>query len=256
MDMECPDELSKLFFELSSESRLGILREVRVKPLRMQEVARKLDLTDTEAIRQLRRLSEAFMISRQPDGKYSLTNYGEFLLSFIPPMEFALKHKQYLIGHDVFCLPYELINRLGELSTGEFTGEAMRDFNRVRKMAVEAEEYIWAAAEEVETSHPPITNEKVSKGVKVKVLLQKDFLRKFTIDKEVELLKERRYLERLNFSLFITEKEAVLCLRRHNGEMDYAGIFGTCEKFRKWTRDLFTYYWEKAERWYPNIKIE
>ncbi len=60
----------------------------------------------------------------------------------------------------------------------------------------------------------------------------------------------------LGFSLFVTEKEAGISLRRHTGEMDYAGIFGKNEKFRKWTRDLFTYYWERAERWYPSINIE
>ena len=45
--------LEKLFFELASESRLGILRELQKENLKMQEIARRLDVTPTEAFRQL-----------------------------------------------------------------------------------------------------------------------------------------------------------------------------------------------------------
>ena len=76
------------------------------------------------------------------------------------------------------------------------------------------------------------------------------------VNQEVEHLKERKYLERIPVTLLITEKESVVNLRRHNGEMDPIGFFGTDEKFRKWTRDLFMYCWERAEQWYPGIQIK
>ncbi len=41
-----------LFFELASESRLNMLRELSRSQLKMQEITRKLDLTATEASRQ------------------------------------------------------------------------------------------------------------------------------------------------------------------------------------------------------------
>ena len=59
--MENQSELAKLFFELASDSRLSILFELRNEALKMQDVARRLDVTATEAFRQLERLSAALL---------------------------------------------------------------------------------------------------------------------------------------------------------------------------------------------------
>ena len=81
--------LDKLFFELASESRLGILFELQTKNLKMQEVAQKLGLTHTEVFRQLQRLSEAMLIQKQPDGAYAITQNGKLLLEFSHSFEFV-----------------------------------------------------------------------------------------------------------------------------------------------------------------------
>ena len=86
--MENRDELDKLFFELASESRLGILHELQAKELKMQEMARRLDLTDTEACRQLQRLSEARLVQKQPNGAYILTAYAKLVLGISSPLDF------------------------------------------------------------------------------------------------------------------------------------------------------------------------
>ena len=51
--IECLEGLDRLFFELASESRLSILCTLQTGGLRMQEIARRLNMTDTEASRQL-----------------------------------------------------------------------------------------------------------------------------------------------------------------------------------------------------------
>ncbi len=253
--MEDNGEISKVLFELSSNRRANILFSIANGNLKMQQIAKSLDMTMTEAFRHLQRLSEAKLVEKKPDGAYEITSLGNLATDFLSGFNFIFRNGNYFLEHDVASLPYEFVSRLGELSAGEFCGEAMSDFNRVRKMVQEAEEYIWAIAEQVDTSHTPITNEKASKGLKVKFIMQKDLAKEFKITQEVELLKERRYLERVNVSLLITEKESAINLRRHNGEMDYTGFFGKDQRFRKWAQDLFTYYWERAERWYPGIQI-
>ena len=52
-------EIEGLFYELASESRFSILQELKEKSWKMNELARKLDLTTTETFRQLQRLNEA-----------------------------------------------------------------------------------------------------------------------------------------------------------------------------------------------------
>ena len=118
-------------------------------------------------------------------------------------------------------------------------------------MVYEAEEYIFAMAEQSESSHVQVTNEKVSKGLEFKFIMQQSLAETIKVTPEVEYLKQRRSLQRICVTLLITEKESVVHFRRHNGEMHYTGFFGKDEKFRKWTRDLFKYYWEQAEPWYP-----
>ena len=89
--MENAERLDRLFFELASESRLNILQELQTKNLKMQEIARRLDLTATDAFRQLERLSAALLVQRQPDGAYALTQYGKLELHLSSSMDFRIK---------------------------------------------------------------------------------------------------------------------------------------------------------------------
>ena len=61
-------EIEKLFYELASESRFSILQELKEKDWKMNDVARKLDITTTETFRQLQRLSDASLAKKQPEG--------------------------------------------------------------------------------------------------------------------------------------------------------------------------------------------
>ena len=124
------DGLDKLLFELASESRLGILRELQAKNLKMQEAARRLDLTATDAFRQLQRLSEASLIRRQPDGSYSITAYGRLVLQSTSSLEFLEKHKEYFLTHDLLSLPSQFVNRIGELSHANLNMDSMENINR------------------------------------------------------------------------------------------------------------------------------
>ena len=78
--MDDQEGLDKLFFELASESRLGMLNELSKQDGKMREIARKLELTTTEAFRQLQRLTEALLVQKKPEGTYSITEYGLLVL--------------------------------------------------------------------------------------------------------------------------------------------------------------------------------
>ena len=93
--------MAKLFFELASESRLCILRELQKENLKMQEIARRLDVTPTEAFRQLERLSAASLVQRQPDGTFALAEYGKLVLQISTSLDFISKHKEYFSTHDL-----------------------------------------------------------------------------------------------------------------------------------------------------------
>ena len=271
--MEENEEVSRVLFELSSNRRASILFEVEKKNLKMQQLAKSLDMTVTETFRHLQRLSDAKLVEKKNDGSYAITALGNLAISFLSSFNFILKNTDYFLEHSAPSLPYEFINRLGELSDGEFCGDTMSTLNRARELVYKAEESLWVIGEEIDSSHIQATNQKISMGLKFKFIMQNDLAKTIKLAPEMLLCPhckkamaqdeskfkerqcrhcERKSLERICLSLLISEKEAVICLRRNKGEMDYSGFFGTNEKFRKWCQDLFSYYWEKAERWYPS----
>ena len=249
------DRLSKMLFEFASDRRVGILFEVEKKNLKMQQIAKALDMNVTETFRHLQRLSDAQLIEKRVDGTYAITTLGALSIGLLNNLDFIFEHSNYFLEHDFSCLPYEFVNRLGELSRGEFCGDTLTTLNRVRDMVFDAEEYIWTISEQSESSHVQVANEKVSKGLQFRFIMQKNLAKTIKIVPEVEHLKERKWLERTCVTLLITKKESVVHFRRHSGEMHYVGFFGKDERFRKWTRDLFMYYWDRAEPWHPKIRI-
>jgi predicted transcriptional regulator len=254
-ETEEDSEISKVLFELASNRRASILFEVEKQNLKMQQISKSLNMTVTETFRHLQRLSDAKLVEKKNDGTYGITSLGKLATGFLSGFNFILKNSDFFLEHDVSSLPYEFINRLGELSNADCCKEAMSNMNRARKIVLEAEKFLWAVGEQVDSSHIQPTNDKMSKGLEFKFIMQQNLAKAFR-NSQAEILKGSRFLERLNVSLLISEKEASVLFRRHNGEMDYVGLFGTDEKFRKWCADLFMYYWEKAERWYPGIQIK
>ena len=135
--------LDKLFFELASESRLGILRTLQTENLRMQELGRRLDLTDTETFRQVQRLSEASMICKQQDGTYTITQYGKLLLYLSRSIECVHKNRECFLTRDIWKLPEPFIERIGELNNAHLTTDMFDMFNSASRVISKAEKYVW-----------------------------------------------------------------------------------------------------------------
>jgi len=253
-DNEGDEEISKVLFELASNRRASILFAVEKKSLKMQQIAKTLDMNVTETFRHLQRLSDAKLVEKQVDGTYMTTSLGGLAIGLLSSLNFILKHGNYFLNHEISCLPYEFVNRLGEVADAEFCGDAVTNLDRVREIVYEADEYIWTMAERVESTHRLKVNEKVTKGLDFRFIMQEDLARTVKITPEVEHLKQRRYLHHVCLTLVVTEKEASISLRRRSGETDYIGFIGRGERFRKWTRDLFVYYWERAEPWQSKMQ--
>jgi predicted transcriptional regulator len=239
--LENQEGIESLFFELASESRLGILRELQKKNLKMQEIARRLDLTATEAVRQLKRLTEAMLIQRQPEGSYTITGYGKLVLQLSASLEFAFKHKEFLLTHDIWRLPYEFVNRIGELSQTNLMTDTMEGISKTEQVLREAQQYVWGFGEGRFTeAMNTIANEHVRKGLEYKILSPLPPAKLQNL--------ENRTLTELPAVFALTEKEAVICFRLIGGRADYAGFFGKDPIFLSWVKDLFLYYWDKGKR--------
>ena len=110
------EALCDLLFEFSNEERLKILFELEKGPKNLTSIAKDLDFTSQGTSRNIARLVETSIIRRNPDGEYELTPYGSVSLKLLSSYEFLSRNRQYFLSHDVSVLPYQFINRIGELN--------------------------------------------------------------------------------------------------------------------------------------------
>ena len=245
--MEKSKGIERLFFDLASESRIDIIRELKEQNLKNNELGGKLDLTATEAFRQLQHLSEALIVQRLPDGTYTITNYGKLTLQLLQSLEFTFKHKEYFLNHDVWRLPYQFVNRIGELSRSTLDMDTIENINRAGQMFSEAEKYAWAMGQKLLESLGPAMARPISKGVKFRFMGYECLLPNFNhVPGEAPHI-ELRTLTDVPITIVYTEKEACICLPSTEGRMDYAAFYGKDQTFVNWARDLFLYYWEKGK---------
>jgi len=238
--LEDQEGIDRLFFELASESRLGILRTLEKKNLKMNDAARKLDLTTTETFRQLQRLSEALLVQKQPDGTYAITQYGRLVLEFSSPLEFVLRHRDYFLAHDVWQLPYQFVKRLGELSQTSLITGMMESTAKSSQMIGEAQQYMWGiSAEPIIQSFETVAKQ-IPKGVEYRFLSPQPPAKLPNL--------ENRTLSEIPVMLALTEKEAGVSFPFFGGRADYAGFYGKDTIFLNWVKDLFLYYWNKGKR--------
>jgi predicted transcriptional regulator len=241
--------VEKLFFELASESRLSILCELQSENLKMQEIARRLDVTATEAFRQLERLSGALLVQRQPDGTFALAEYGKLVLQLSSSLKFVSKHRDYFSTHDVTRLPLQFVDRLSELSKADLVMNTIEVLNKGERALMEAEQYGWGIAEGTVPEHMgPIMNERIQKGLKLRFLILENSLPTNESPSAMVRNLEVRCLSTLPVLVVLTEKEGSVCFRRVEGRIDYAGFYGNDSTFLNWVKDLFLYYWDKGKR--------
>lgn len=236
--------IEKLFFELASENRLGILRELQTHAHKLQGLSRILDVTATEAFRQVQRLSDAGLIQKLSDGTYTTTQYGRLVMQFATSMQFLSMHKEYFSSHDIGRLPYEFLNRISELSHATLVMDTIENLNRGQRLYSEAKSFAWGLAEGIiPESMGPIMDEKKRQGLDIKMLVPDTFPLPPVTDSNVEV----RGLSDLPLTIALSDCGAVVCFRFIEGRIDYAGFSGDDPIFLNWARDLFLYYWEKGK---------
>jgi predicted transcriptional regulator len=168
--MKNQEGVERLFFELASESRLSILRELNEKNWKMNDVARKLDLTTTETFRQLQRLNESMLAQKQPDSTYAITQYGKLVLHVSSSLEFILKHKEYFTNHNVLVLPPQFLNRMGELSQAELKMGMVESTMKSSQLIGEAEKFMWAVSPEPVPQAFDDISKQIPKGAEYRIL--------------------------------------------------------------------------------------
>lgn len=238
INMEKQEGAEKLFYELASESRLDILRELVTKEWKMNDLSKELNQTTTETFRQLQRLLEARLVKKLPEGTYTITEYGSLILEFTAPLKFLLKNKEYITTHDIRRLPHQFLMRIDELSKVQLLSGMVESMTRISTMIGQAQQYMWGISPEPLLQQFNVVSKEIPKGCEYRILSPQPPLKLSNL--------ENRTCSDTPLIMAITEKQAAVCFKLIDGKVDYASFFGDDPAFHNWTKDLFLYYWNRA----------
>lgn len=265
------EKLSELFFELSHVDRLNILLKLMEKPMKLTHLANSLDLTAQECSRQITRLTEINLVTRNPDGAYELQPYGVHALKLFPGFEFITEHIEYFNKHTLTRLPEKYLARIGELRDSSPVTELMSTIARIENVVDEAEEYFYFMSHETLVTAQGLEKalELIDKGLKTRGIEPTTYRRPHDIDVNVsdqmrESMRKHRlegnmdnkYLEQVDVTLYFSEKEAaIISFPTTTGEYDYLGFTSKDPKVLEWCHDVYHYYWEKGIPWQQHSSI-
>jgi predicted transcriptional regulator len=258
--MESSEKLYNLLFEVSNEDRHNILTSLQNAKANLTQISNTLNLKLSETRRHLSRLTEAGLAVRNPDGTYTLTNYGEQILNQIENIKFFTENREYFETHNANNVPLEFQGRLGQLSGSTYLDSVISYIHRMEQIIRDAEKEIWLLFDQFPLFLLSLFLDAIERGVNLKIIELSD--RAIHSDLEVLAKREQHALERMKITplveqetldnvylfMIVSEKNGIVSFPTLNGENDYKGFETNEEKPLNWCRDVFRHYWGIASR--------
>jgi predicted transcriptional regulator len=222
-------------------------------------LSKKLDFTVQETSRNISRLADAKLVTKETDGCFRLTPYGEETLNLLEGFNFLSKHRDYFATHTLSTIPKEFSNSLASLGGCQLVDDVMVAFSNVETMIQKAEKYIWILSNQILVSTLPYLEESLKRGVEFKLILPitvnppKDALERMYSPIFLQAVKagklENRFLDKIDVLICLSEKEvAALGFLNADGRLDYHGFRAVDELSFRWTKALYSHYWNMATR--------
>jgi len=253
------EKVAENFLELASFQRLRILiKLVERSRKRLEPLAKELDATKQEIHRNLVRLEHSGLISKDKEGRYSLTTFGRVTCLQLPTTLFLSQHLDYFEDHDFGNIPHKYMMRCGQLAFGTHIKGITKTLEKWKGIYKNADEYIYEILSEIPGDLFDPLIKKVKSGVKFQYIVsesasvpqgRKAELKKSGFYKLIENgLIERRMRKSVKVIIVLNEKEACVCFPNLNGEADLTEMFyGDDYQFHEWCVDYFRDRWSDAD---------
>lgn len=236
-------------------TRFDILQALNSTPLGFTKISEQVDITTSEASRQIARLIKADLIEKSSDGMYYITPFGRLLLSFIPGIDYIYNNRDYFLLHDTAPLPNEFIMRFGEISNARFIRGAIDTVNLLQKCIQNVTGYHCAMVDTVIHSMIPQVIDNIRAGADFKLIFpynyEEEFARlvdEYAITDECLNVMEIRTLPSVPLYIGVTDAGCWFKLPDFEGNIDHSVIIvGKDPVFSRWCHDLYAYYWEQAK---------
>ena len=262
------EHLCDLLFEVSNNERLGILTRLEKEAMTITGLAREMGITTQETSRHSSRLVDIGLTRKSPDNYHHLTSYGRLILRLLPGLEFVSRHREYFTTHAIAGLPWELLCRIGQLGDCGYTNDVMVTIYNIEKVIREAGEYLMNMGSHYPASVIPLLQEALERGVTTRSIDHKHkvphqpMIDIYMDEDWIKVLRKARsegrsvdrLLAEIPVGLWMSEREiGILSFCKEEGDFDFLGFYSEDEGARRWCRDLFEFFWEKAEPGYRTL---
>ena len=245
------EDISELMFILASDDRLALLSGISDRRQRLTSLSKVINSSPQECSRHLSRLSDAGFIKKDSSGFYETTTIGKAVQTIFPSIKFLLKHKNSFLSHDLSFLPKSFIERIGELSGGQYINHLSRVLSHIKRTISEAREYIWLISDQPIVPGASVGKSFPSRDMEARFLFEQIVDQREFIEAK-PLLPERleiRTAGDVRIAMAINETTAGVCFPGLDGDLDFnVGFVGKDAQFRAWCCDLFEYYWTKSTK--------
>jgi predicted transcriptional regulator len=229
----------------------------------LSKLAKNLNITMQEIHRNLNRLLDAGLIEKDSAGIFSLTTFGNAIITQVSTFDFLSRNKEYFSTHTLGAeTRMKFIQRIGALNNSEYVSGLVAVIELWKRIYRESREYIFGMLPQIpldliETVIPKI---KAEGGIKFNYILpQKAMVPK----KRSELLEsagfnkfikdgivERRMVDRMQIATVLNEKQATVMFPMAKGqeEVDMNSVFYSENPlFHEWCMDYFRYSWYNSK---------
>ncbi|MCW4012539.1 MAG: hypothetical protein NWF07_06040 [Candidatus Bathyarchaeota archaeon] len=249
-------DLYELFFELSNEDRVNILRLLQREHINLTNISTKLELRNQESSRHLSRLEESRLVHKNTDGTYQVTAFAELILRKQDEIGFLLEHRDYFNSHSLDGLPSDLVAKLGVLANSEHVDDTLIALQVVKRIIDESEEYLFRLSDQfLMVLMDPIVAA-TDRGIHYCFIYSANI--KVPPD-ATDTVRLRGARDRGNFFSYthenvsafmvMSEKEVMLAFPKLDGSYDYTGFNSTDIEVLRWCKELYEYH--NAERMPP-----
>lgn len=265
------EDSEKTFIELSNSQRLQIINALTNSSMNLTLIAKHLGITMQEAHRNFNRLMDAGIVSKDSSGSYSLTTFGNTIVTQIPSINFLSKNKNYFSDHYFADLPMKFVQRIGSLDNSNFIQGLVAVIEEIKEMYRYSEEYIYGMIPQVPLDLMEVAAKTVKeRKIKFNYILPKnavipkkgkDFLNEINYQELIKNgLVERKMIEDVRVSVVLNEKKALVMFPSIKGETDMNGAFSNSihkennKLFHEWCLDYFRYCWLSSKP-FDNAKL-
>lgn len=228
------------------------------KSYRLSQLASELDATMQEAHRNMTRLVDSGLVSKDRDGELVLTAYGKTVVALIPGYDFLYKNKEFFLDHGLGDLPPKFIQRIGAFRECELVHGVMAILQRWKNLYSESSQYIKEIMSQVPLDLIETASGRIEHGVKFSYIFatnavvpkgRTQMLQKVGWRNLVNRgMVERRMVPDVKVMTIFNEKQGCVILPNMKGEPDLNVMFyGESAEFLDWCSDYFAYRWEKAD---------